>query len=382
MTKLENNGSRPVRVLLTVPHLNRKAAPFRHMMNLARYLPKDEFDLTICSISQKGYKETAPRLTELGRRCLVARFRPTGLSLREVLASLRAQARIDKLGPFDIQHSIMGTSSPYEAFLSRIKSRFHVHSQIDMTDGGHPLLFRWKLQLARRIIAVSESVAEYVRSNGAAPKNVRTVYNGIDIEEIDQLVSLKRPKQGGLILCVGLVIPRKRCEDAIRAVSILSKEIPNIRLGIAGRIAEPAYYRELQQLINDLSMGSRVEFLGVRGDIPELMQQAEALIHCADSEGFGWVVVEAMTVGIPVVGSEIGPLKELLQEGRAGVIVPVGDAQGYANALKRVMQQPDFSRKLIQTARSAVEQKFSAKAMVGKIADVYRELTPPHNPQQ
>ena len=258
--------------------------------------------------------------------------------------------------------------------MSRIKSRLHVHSQIDMTDGGQPFLFRTKLRLANRIISVSESVRNFVLSQGIPPAKVRTIYNGLDMEEVDSSLAPDQPARNGCILSVGLIVRRKRHEDAIKAVALIGKDLPEVRLGIVGRVIEPDYYEELRKLVNDLGLSSRVEFLGVRKDVLRLMQQANALIHCADSEGLPWVVMEAMAVGLPVIGSSIGPIQEMLDHEKTGLVVPSGDVPGYANALKRVMDQPKFSEQLALNARRLAENRFSARSMVEQIAGLYREL--------
>lgn len=344
------------------------------MMAIAKYLPKEEFDLTICAAGAKGQKETGKVLGGLGRHYLVARFRPIGRSVRAVISSFRAQGQIDRLGPFDIQHSIMGTSSPYEAFLSKLKSRSHVHSQIDMTDGGQPFLFRAKLHLACRIIAVSESVRNFILSQGINPMKVRTIYNGIDLEELDAALLGHPPAQNGRILSVGLVVRRKHHEDAIEALSLIARELPHVNLGIVGKVIEPDYYEELKSLAADLELSSRVEFLGVRKNVPQLMQQATALIHCSESEGLPWVVLEAMAAGLPVIGSSIGPIQEMLEQEKTGLIVPLRDVPGYANALRKLITQPELSKHLARNARHSVEERFSARSMVEQLAGVYREL--------
>jgi glycosyltransferase involved in cell wall biosynthesis len=363
---------KPIRVLLTVPHLNCAAAPYRDMLAIAKHLPREEFDLTICSTGQKGHQETEKILKELGRRCLFARFRPSASSVREVLSSFQAQAQIDKYGPFDIQHSIMGTSSPYEAFLSRIKSRIHVHSQIDMTDGGKPFNFRLKLRLAKKIITVSESVRKFILAHGISPTKVKTIYNGLDLDEIH--ANLERNGSIQQILSVGLIVRRKRHQDAIKSFALITKEFPEAQLRIVGRVIDRHYYEELQKLVRVLGLSSKVEFMGVRKDVLDVMQQSTALMHCADSEGLPWVILESMAVGLPVIGSSIEPIQEMLEQNKTGLVVPLGDLEGYANALKSILVKPDFAQQLAKNARGAAEKKFSDRAMVNQIADVYREL--------
>ncbi len=91
------------RVLLTVSHLSSTASPFREMIAIAKYLPRDEFDLTICSLRKNGYNETEPILRSMGVQCIVARFRPQGHSwgyLPNLFASIKDQSLIDRGGAF------------------------------------------------------------------------------------------------------------------------------------------------------------------------------------------------------------------------------------------------------------------------------------------
>ena len=366
-------NSRPIRVLLTVPHLSSTASPYREMIAIARYLPRDEFRLTICSLRKNGVEQTGPELEALGIPYLIARFRPRGRTLRHIRDSLRDQRAINAHGPFDIQHSLDFTSSPFEAVLACLQGRAYVHSQRNMNEGGNALLLRIKLSLASRIIAISDAVVGLLDSLGVPARKVRRIPLGIDLDELDgEDVSPGKP--GETVLCVGNIERRKRHEDAIRAVAALSDEFPQLRLEIAGRVHQADYHEELKGLIDALGLSERVRLLGVRDDVLQLMRQASAVMLCSESEAFGWVIVEAMAVGTPVIASAVDGPRMIIQGGENGLLVPVGDVDGYAEALRRILTRPEVAKALAEEGRRTVEQRFSARAMVKQIAALYREL--------
>ncbi len=277
-------------------------------------------------------------------------------------------------GPFDIQHSLDYVSIPFEALMARLKARHYIYNQSNMNEHGSKALLRVKMRLADRIIAISDSTMKLLSEYGASSSKLRKVYLGIDTRDVDRQVQINKAQNGLSILSVGRIIRRKRHEDAIKALSILSRTMPQLTLRIAGNIHDQQYHQELQNLVNDLGLSGRVDFLGLREDVLEVMKESSALLHCAESEGFGWVVVEAMAVGLPVIASAVDGPRDILDHGKTGLLVPTGDISGYADALKRIFSEPGFSRKLTENARASVEMEFSAEKMVEKIANVYREF--------
>lgn len=347
------------------------------MMAIAKYLPKDEFDLTICSIFGKGgYRETAPILSDLGVQCFVADFRPRGASwgyFKHLRASIRDQKIISEHGPFDIQHSLDFVSIPFEPLVARWKSRIYVYNQGNLNETGRAFLHRIKVRLADRIIAVSNAAMKLLQEYGASPDKLRRVYLGIDLEEIDKQLSSNHGDKN-YILTVARIVSYKRHDDIIRAFHKISADWPQLRLLIAGQVFEHSYLQQLQQLVHELGLTERVEFLGLRTDILQLMQQAAVLVHCSESEAFGWVIVEAMAVGLPVIAAAVDGPSEIIEHGKTGFLVPVGDINMYADALRTLLNRPDLSREIAGNARKRVEEKFSARAMAEGVANVYREL--------
>jgi glycosyltransferase involved in cell wall biosynthesis len=370
---MRNSPSGPIRVLLTVPHLNRTASPYRETMALAKYLPSDEFHLTICALRDGGFDETAPILESMGVPCFVSPFRPTGKTPKHFLNSLRVQKMIASHGSFDIQHSMDFTSSPFEAMMARLYSRRFVYSQRNLNENGHKYFLKVKAACSNRIITISRHVSKFLLGEGVNPERVREIYLGLDLDSNDGS-SASEMSGDQYVLVVSQFEPRKRHQDSIRTLALVSSQFPDLKLKLVGNVFDETYLKQLRDLTNELGLSDRVQFLGPRKDVPQLMRAARALMLCSESEAFGWVIVEAMSLGLPVISSAVEGPSEIIDHEKSGLLVPVGDVNTYARQLTRVISEPALGKRLGAAARARVEQTFSARSMVNGIREVYREV--------
>jgi glycosyltransferase involved in cell wall biosynthesis len=342
-------------------------------MAVAKYLPGDQFRLTICALRPHGFSEAAPLLQDLGVRCFVAPFRPTGRSLKHFIASFREQKTIDRYGPFEIQHSMDFTSSPFEAVMARLRSRHFIYSQRNLNENGHAYLLKIKTVCAHRIIAISRSVSEFLLAEGVSSSTIREIYLGLDIENT-QNGAKGGPCEPPYVLFVGQFERRKRHQDAIRALALVKSDFPALNLVLIGNIFDEQYATELRELAKELGLSEKVLFLGPRSDVLDLMRHASALLLCSEREAFGWVLVEAMSVGLPVISSAVDGPRELIEHEKTGFLVPVGDIEAYACHLRRVMNDGELCDKLRAQALATVKERHSALKMVRNIQNVYVEV--------
>lgn len=341
-------------------------------MAIARYLPKEVFDLKICTLRKNGYEDTKPLLDALAIPVFHARYRDKFRSLAGIRQWWQGIKTLEQYGPYDVQHSMDYSSVPLEVFAARWQGRPFIHTQRNME---HKIGLRIKARMSQRIICVSQAVAEMVQQKmGIAAAKIRQIYNGVDIEAITGQLDEGLQRQPGHILCVGHVRPLKRQEDAIRALALVRQQVPHARLSIAGSVFDTAYQQFLEQLVQELKLTEAVTFLGLRNDVPRLMQQAEALILCSDKDALPLTILEAMTVGVPVVASAVDGNKELIRNGETGFLVAHRDVEGYAAALHTLLTQPDLSRQFSRQAQAMIQQQYSAKRMVEQIAAVYQEV--------
>jgi glycosyltransferase involved in cell wall biosynthesis len=104
------------------------------------------------------------------------------------------------------------------------------------------------------------------------------------------------------------------------------------------------------------------------------MSGSAVLIHCAESEAFGWVILEAMNVGLPVVCSAVDGPKEIIEHEKTGFLVSTGDIKNFAGTVIRVMKNSELRKNIVSQAHDRLISKFSARQMVESIAALYKQI--------
>ncbi|MCS6840431.1 MAG: glycosyltransferase family 4 protein [Roseiflexus sp.] len=145
-----------------------------------------------------------------------------------------------------------------------------------------------------------------------------------------------------LFLMIAEFIPRKRHADALRAFARLERDDAHLALAGDGPLLEP-----MRRLAVDLGIAGRTHFLGYRRDIPALLRAATALVLPSRQEGLPRSILEALALGVPVIGSDIRGVRDLLEEG-AGLLVPVGDIAGLAYAMRRMIDDREAARTMAE----------------------------------
>ena len=339
-------------------------------MGLAQHLPKERFSLTVCSLRSDGVEESRPLLQEFGAQVFVARFRPRGGSLRRLIGTLRDGRLLRSMSPFDLQHSMDFTSSPFEALMSRRYARRFMFTQRNMNESGFRAALRLKTRLACRVVCVSEAARRLVLELGAGTCPT-TVYPGIEVDSIAWRPPVLSPGSRFNLLMVAHIARRKGIETALESLRILSGQLNGVHLSIAGRVDDPGYHRELNKRADKLGVRGSVTFLGPRSDVFKLMQDADALLHTAESEAFGLVIIEAMAVGLPVIAPRMQGPAEIIEDTISGILVSPGDACGYAEAIRALAARGDLSIELSKQGRKRVKDRFTASRMAEELAVVY-----------
>jgi glycosyltransferase involved in cell wall biosynthesis len=169
------------------------------------------------------------------------------------------------------------------------------------------------------------------------------------------------PKQP-VICAVGNILKIKGHEVAIRAMPLVSREEPEAVLLIVGEPVDMALYRKLEALTARLGLQDKVVMLGYREDVADLLAAADVFVMPSYSEGLPGALIEAMFTGCPVVASAVGGIPEVVTTGTTGVLVPPGDAEALAAAIKRLLADRDLAQQLAQRAQEEIRGRFTLQA--------------------
>lgn len=242
------------------------------------------------------------------------------------------------------------------------------------------VLDRWATLLAHRVVAVSEHVRRsMMEEEQAAASEVVTIPNGVDAERFrtpdpDRASRLREELAGPgerVILAPARLHPEKGHPTLFQALERLVESGLDIRLWVAG---QGPFERQYREQVEGLGLVSRVDFLGFRPDVAALMMAADAVAVASEAEAFGLVVLEARALGRAVVATRVGEIPRLLDEGRAGILVPPGDPVALAEGLARVLTDPLVRSALEDRGGAHLLEEWSMEGMVRRYEELYDEI--------
>jgi phosphatidyl-myo-inositol alpha-mannosyltransferase len=257
-----------------------------------------------------------------------------------------------------------------------VVATFHAFAESSrLFDLGAPLVGPVWRGLAARV-AVSEAAASFVRSR--LEGEVVVVPNGLDVEAFAAPARARPPglPEGRRILWVGRLDRQKGFGIALRAFERVAREVADVRLVVIGDGGD----RELAGRL-PAEVRSRVAMLGAvpHEDLPAYHAACEVFVGAATGqESFGYVLVEAMAAGLPVVATDIPGYREVVRDGVEGLLVPPGDPEALAAAILRVLGDGELASRLSGAGRGRA-RAYSWDVVATRIEEVYREaLARPH----
>jgi glycosyltransferase involved in cell wall biosynthesis len=227
-------------------------------------------------------------------------------------------------------------------------------------------------------VVVSSPLAEIVRKDlELTSEMVHVIPNGVALGP--QSDSTLRDEIGletdvSLILNVGNLYPVKGQRDLLHALALLAERRPSLHLAVAGRGGMDG---ELVALSRKLGVAGRVHWLGLRSDIANLLAAADVFALSSLSEGHPLSLLEAMTAARPIVATDVGAVRETLEEGRCGLLVPPSSPVRMAEAIDRLLSKPAEAARLAERAARRAASRYRAEIMVERYAELYARVLGP-----
>ncbi len=236
-----------------------------------------------------------------------------------------------------------------------------------------------------RIVTLYEGNRQLELADGADPDKSFVIPNGIDIERFSALKSPDQKKAPGEpfnVGFVGRVVPIKDVKTFIRACKVVSIRIPNVKFYIMGPTdEEPRYYQECLEMVDFLGLENHMVFTG-RIDVMEYYGMLDVIVLTSVSEAQPLVILEANCAGIPVVASDVGSCRELLEGrtpedqnlGPSGIVTRVADPMDTAEGIARILSDADYRQQLSAAGRKRVETFYRESDLNQRYLDIYRRL--------
>lgn len=336
-----------------------------------------------------------PRLTEQWPTTLPVTY----LDMRKNPASVAAGFRRGRQFLREFRPDLVHSHSFHANILARflaigapgVPRAVVISSVHNVYEGGRMRMLAYRLtdRWSLRTVAISQAAAERFVCLKAVPQHKCSVRgHGIDTEVFAPDAARRaatRERMGPAAtgtastfvwLCAGRIAPAKDYPNLLRSFAKAEHECSNTRLWIAGGGSDGAR-EELESLARELGVREKVFFLGLRRDLPALLDAADGFVLGSAWEGLPQVIAEAMAMEKPVVATDVGGVRELMgDQGKRllGTLVPAKDPEALAAAMVRTMRRNrDEGAHEGEAARELIQRRFSIEAVAGGWEELYKQ---------
>jgi len=378
----------------------------KHVLQILRGLDRDRFELHLaCSLERDpAAAADVEALRAEGVRVATLNMRRRPSPIRDFLA-LRTLRRLMRAGRFDLVH----THAAKAGFLGRLAARRAgvgavVHTPhtfpFERTDTRLTRLYRAlerrAARWADRIVLVAPSQRETARRAGLCDEGrLVVVENGIPLPAQDPQVARQRYRDELRIVedmpavaFVGRVTPQKDVQTFLSAAAELFRALPEVQVFLIGATDNQRYLRSLRPRIAEEAWGAvaraeppsaplfwspslPVRILGHRPDAAELVAAFDAVVLSSRYEGLPYSLLEAMAWRVPVVASAVTGNRDVIENGRSGFLVPVGEVDGFVRSTLRLLTDKALRRRFGRAARERVATSFTRERFVRGISELY-----------
>lgn len=360
------------------------------VMELVRRLPRDRYEQSVIC-GGTADEDLVREAMEAGAKVLVNEPLVREIRLdKDVRAAWSLMGQLRRLRP-DVLHlhtykaGVVGSLAARLAGLRAVvlSPHGHIFAENANIPGVPPAGARLRLlkELTRfaqrfpvKIVALSEADRDQQLGLGLGrPDQYVVIPNGLDLAAFGERgLRPREAARAGLRVCgrvlgtIGRLTREKGHEVLIRA---LAKLPGDVQLVIAG---EGEQYAALEALVGELSLSGRVRFVGYV-DSRLLLRAFDVYVQPSYYEGFGLSILEAMAAGLPVVACRVGGLTDVVVDGETGLLVPAGDPEALAAAIRRMLEDGRLAQRCGEAAQRRVREMFSLDKMIFAYDALYHE---------
>lgn len=258
----------------------------------------------------------------------------------------------------------------------RLVSTAHGWIANDLRGKAYTFADRVLLRSFDRVILVSYAMRRRLPAWWVADRKVRVLHNALMTDSYGrEVLNLPRrvvdPRREVRLLNVGRLSPEKGQVLLLQAVARLLPQYPGLVVWFAGTGPLQA---ELLAEAQRLGLDGRVRFLGYVADMPALYGDVDLVVQSSLTEGLPNVMLEVAYLGVPVVATDVGGTREVIEHGRSGWLVEGGSLLALADGLRRFLQAPTEFAAMARSGRARIEAEFSIDGRTDKQAQLYEDV--------
>jgi len=266
---------------------------------------------------------------------------------------------------------------PYLLTLQEGDTPQHIRSRARWLGSGYDAMFR----RADHLTAISEYLKEFARKHQAGA-GIDLIPNGVDMKlfsvkdnEVEELTNLKKELKKGerdkFIVHTGRLTQKNGLEQIIRALPFLPEQFKFLVVGGGADL------EKLKDLAQELRVGERVIFAGEfpHPQMVKYLKISDVFVRPSLSEGLGNSFLEAMALGVPVIGTRVGGIPDFLRNEETGLFCEIGDPQDLAQKIKKLFSDDDLRQRIVDNGKKLIAEKYDWDQIVKKMKNIFNKLS-------
>lgn len=319
-------------------------------------------------------RRTPPaRIAELREQGVPLRLVPGWSHLATIVALVKLcrEFRPDVLVAHGFSEHLWGR---YAGLLAKVPHLVHVeHNTRERYTRWRLVQTRWLARRTDRIVGCSEGVREALLALGMPPERTMAIPNGIRLAPFADADAHPFAGRTPGIVMVARFSRQKDHATLLRAVALLGQRGLHVPLQLPGG-GKALHRKPLESLAAQLGIADRVQFPGVVRDVPQRLMAHQVCVLSTHYEGMPLALLEGMAAGCAVVGSAVPGVREVLRDGEDGLLVPEADPVALADALERLLRDPDDAARMASNARAAALDRHGRELMNQRYEDLFLAL--------
>lgn len=369
-----------IKVMFPVNFLGAGGAE-QQLLELVKRIDKARFDPLVVSLYPGGDLEMAVKQIPGVELISVNMKGKYDFRVMARMFSLLRQKKADVIQPFLtpatffgllpalLNHTKVRIMTERGGFRSRTRIGFRLYQKTE----------DFLARFADWIVANSEAGKSYLLSRGIDPARIKVIYNGINLERLapDRAMArqirheMRVPANGMVVGMTASFSPDKDHTTFLRGARMIHQAMPQTRFALLG---DGSLRPDIEALVMESGLEQYVTFFGIQQDVAPYLACYDISCLCADSsEGCSNAILESMALEKPVVATDGGGNREVVEHDSTGFLVPMQDPKALADAVLTLLRQPDRARDMGRRAREKVLNRFSLARMVSDYEQLYEQ---------
>jgi glycosyltransferase involved in cell wall biosynthesis len=358
-----------VNVMHLVDTLNVGGAE-RMAVNIVNALPRDKYRAHLCTTRQEG-----PLANQVNKDVVRHSLQRAGRFDWRAVKSLVAELKRNDIRILHAHGTSLFIGSIAASFSPPTTVVWHDHWGRHDVEGRPAWLYRMAASRAGGVIAVNQRLAQWSRDQlGIPAERVSFISNFVSESSQNGPPPHLPGTAGGRIVCVANFRPQKDLINLIDAMSIVIVAFPSAHLLMIGDISDVTYADQIRERISEKNLGQYVSIMGQRNDVTAVLQACDIGVLSSASEGLPLSLIEYGWARLPTVATQVGDCATVLDEGRAGVLVPANSAQQLADGLLSLLKSSEKREELGEAFFTHVRDNYNARKAIDQICRIYEAV--------